>query len=65
MVNSIKSDLLIALAEYYLGPLTHCYLRKLPDFVHWREGRKKRKTSGLTSTAVLISGRKKKYVLLY
>lgn len=38
MVNSIKSDLLILLAEYCLGPLTHSYLKKLPGFEHWLKG---------------------------
>jgi len=34
LVHSSKSDLLIALAEYCFGPLTHSYLQKLPDFEH-------------------------------
>lgn len=48
MVNSIKSDLLFALAEYCLGPLTYNYLRKLPGFDSREEKRKKMKTSCLT-----------------
>lgn len=42
MVNSIKSDLLIALAECYLGPLTHSYLKKLPGFEHRLKGGEKK-----------------------
>lgn len=43
MVNSITSDLLIALAEYCLGPLSHSYLRKLPGFEHCLKGGEKKK----------------------
>lgn len=42
MVNSIKSDLLFALAEYCLGPLTHNYLKKLPGFDHGLKGEEKK-----------------------
>lgn len=42
IVNSIKSDLLIALAECRRGPLIQSYLKKLPGFKHWPKGGKKK-----------------------